>query len=69
MQIFEETRATFRYHASFATPLQQLAAREQKNTPVVLTRLLNEIENRGVDTAGLYYRKFVDTKTLFYFRL
>lgn len=48
----------FRYNASFATPLQQLIQQEQKETPVAFTRLVNEIERRGVDSAGLYYCKF-----------
>ncbi|KAI6183911.1 C2 calcium-dependent membrane targeting and RhoGAP domain containing protein [Aphelenchoides bicaudatus] len=44
-----------RYNASFAVPLQQIVQREQKETPVAFTRLINEIERRGVDSAGLYY--------------
>ncbi|KAI6194524.1 C2 calcium-dependent membrane targeting and RhoGAP domain containing protein [Aphelenchoides besseyi] len=44
-----------RYHASFATPLQQIAQREQKETPVAFTRLINEVERRGIDAPGLYY--------------
>lgn len=39
----------------FGVSLDVLLQKEQKDTPIALTRLIQEIENRGVDTSGLYY--------------
>lgn len=39
----------------FGVPLDKLLQKEQKDIPIVLTRLIQEIENRGVDSSGLYY--------------
>lgn len=38
----------------FGTPLSRLAQRERRDTPIVVTRLIQEIEKRGVDYNGLY---------------
>ncbi|VDK88426.1 unnamed protein product [Litomosoides sigmodontis] len=43
-----------RYDGIFGIPLQQLVAREGRETPLVLSRLLQEIEQRDVDYSGLY---------------
>ncbi|EJD73645.1 rho GTPase-activating protein syd-1 [Loa loa] len=43
-----------RYDGLFGIPLQRLVAREGRETPLVLSRLLQEIEHRGVDYSGLY---------------
>ncbi|MCP9263859.1 Rho GTPase-activating protein syd-1 [Dirofilaria immitis] len=38
-----------RYDGLFGIPLQRLVAREGRETPLILSRLLQEIEHRGVD--------------------
>ncbi|PAV56768.1 hypothetical protein WR25_05026 isoform C [Diploscapter pachys] len=38
----------------FGVPLSRLLQRERRDTPIVLTRLIQEIEKRGVDYNGLY---------------
>ncbi|CAB3411317.1 unnamed protein product [Caenorhabditis bovis] len=38
----------------FGVPLSRLIHRERRDTPIVLTRLIQEIEKRGVDNNGLY---------------
>ncbi|VDN36905.1 unnamed protein product [Gongylonema pulchrum] len=43
-----------RYDGVFGVPLQRLLAKERRETPLVLSRLLQEIEQRGVDYSGLY---------------
>ncbi|VBB31336.1 unnamed protein product, partial [Acanthocheilonema viteae] len=43
-----------RHDGLFGIPLQQLVEREGRETPLVLSRLLQEIEHRGVDYSGLY---------------
>ncbi|MFH4978503.1 hypothetical protein AB6A40_005212 [Gnathostoma spinigerum] len=43
-----------RYDGVFGVPLQRLLSREGRETPLVLTRLLQEIESRGVEYSGLY---------------
>lgn len=45
----------------FGVSLEQLIQQEQSETPVGLTRLIQEIEERGVDTPGLYYRNIYST--------
>lgn len=45
-----------RYDGLFGIPLQRLVAREGRETPLVLSRLLQEIEHRDVDYSGLYIR-------------
>ncbi|EGT55743.1 hypothetical protein CAEBREN_21221 [Caenorhabditis brenneri] len=43
-----------RLHGVFGIPLSRLVQRERRDTPIVLTRLIQEIEKRGVDYSGLY---------------
>ncbi|VDN92738.1 unnamed protein product [Brugia pahangi] len=43
-----------RYDGLFGIPLQRLVAREGRETPLILSRLLQEIEHRGIDYSGLY---------------
>ncbi|VDM97968.1 unnamed protein product [Thelazia callipaeda] len=43
-----------RYDGVFGVPLQRLVAKEGRETPLVLSRLLQEIELRGVNHSGLY---------------
>ncbi|KAI1721986.1 rhoGAP domain-containing protein [Ditylenchus destructor] len=43
------------YNATFGVPLSAILQREAKETPIALNRLIQEIEDRGVDTPGLYY--------------
>ncbi|CAD6193999.1 unnamed protein product [Caenorhabditis auriculariae] len=38
----------------FGAPLSRLVQRERRDTPIILTRLIQEIEKRGVDYNGLY---------------
>lgn len=45
------------YNATFGVPLSAILQREAKETPIALNRLIQEIEDRGVDTPGLYYCK------------
>jgi hypothetical protein len=39
----------------FGQPLTHLLQREHGEVPLVLSRLVGEIERRGLDTPGLYY--------------
>uniref|UniRef100_A0A915B7U2 Rho-GAP domain-containing protein n=1 Tax=Parascaris univalens TaxID=6257 RepID=A0A915B7U2_PARUN len=43
-----------RYDGLFGVPLQRLVARDRRETPLVLARLIQEIEHRGLDYSGLY---------------
>ncbi|CAJ0957413.1 unnamed protein product, partial [Mesorhabditis belari] len=43
-----------RSDAAFGVPLSRLVQRERRETPVVLSRLIQELERRGVDYTGLY---------------
>jgi hypothetical protein len=43
----------------FGQPLDQLLQREHGEVPLVLPRLVGEIERRGLDTPGLYYREHI----------
>ncbi|CAI5442737.1 unnamed protein product [Caenorhabditis angaria] len=38
----------------FGVPLSRLVHRERRETPIILTRLIQEIEKRGIDYNGLY---------------
>lgn len=40
-------------------PLSRLIARERRETPIALTRLIQEIEKRGVDYSGIYVCEFL----------
>ncbi|VDK55814.1 unnamed protein product [Anisakis simplex] len=43
-----------RYDGLFGVPLQRLVARDRRETPLILARLIQEIEQRGLDYSGLY---------------
>ncbi|VDM36927.1 unnamed protein product [Toxocara canis] len=43
-----------RYDGLFGVPLQRLVAKDRRETPLVLARLIQEIEHRGLDYSGLY---------------
>lgn len=47
-------RLLFRFNGLFGVPLQRLITRDGRETPIILTRLLQEIEDRGTDYSGLY---------------
>ncbi|UMM17334.1 hypothetical protein L5515_013939 [Caenorhabditis briggsae] len=57
---FHDLQAVFRrtvnprLNGVFGVPLGRLVQRERRDTPIVLTRLIQEIEKRGVDLSGLY---------------
>ncbi|KAK6737869.1 hypothetical protein RB195_020150 [Necator americanus] len=57
---FHDMRAVFRRTVNpkmdgvFGVPLGRLLSRERRETPIALTRLIQEIERRGVDCNGLY---------------
>uniref|UniRef100_A0AC35U6J8 Rho GTPase-activating protein 100F n=1 Tax=Rhabditophanes sp. KR3021 TaxID=114890 RepID=A0AC35U6J8_9BILA len=42
------------YESSFGIPLSQLVSKHNSKTPLLLGRLIQEIEARGVDAPGLY---------------
>lgn len=46
----------------FGVQLEQLIKQNKSETPIGLTRLIQEIEERGVDTPGLYYCKIIVLK-------
>ncbi|KAF8361719.1 syd-1 [Pristionchus pacificus] len=52
-QVFRRT-VNPRMDGSFGVPLARLLQREHRETPLVLFRLMAEIEKRGVDYGGLY---------------
>ncbi|CCD70505.1 Rho GTPase-activating protein syd-1 [Caenorhabditis elegans] len=57
---FHDLQAVFRrtvnprLNGVFGISLSRLVQRERRDTPIVLTRLIQEIEKRGVDYSGLY---------------
>ncbi|KJH47296.1 RhoGAP domain protein [Dictyocaulus viviparus] len=57
---FHDMREVFRRTVNprmdgvFGVPLTRLLSREMRETPIALTRLIQEIERRGVDCNGLY---------------
>lgn len=61
---FDDMAKTFSRHFTtensnnmFGIPLEQIIKQDQLETPIGLSRLIQEIEERGVDTPGLYYCK------------
>ncbi|CAI2342648.1 unnamed protein product [Caenorhabditis sp. 36 PRJEB53466] len=57
---FHDLQAIFRRTVNprldgvYGVPLSRVIHRERRETPIVLTRLIQEIEKRGVDYSGLY---------------
>ncbi|KAL7079803.1 hypothetical protein ACQ4LE_000928 [Meloidogyne hapla] len=57
---FEEMKICFgrtikKPNNHFGQPLNLLLQREQGEVPIILQRLINEIERRGLDNSGIYY--------------
>uniref|UniRef100_A0A1I7WJ82 Rho-GAP domain-containing protein n=1 Tax=Heterorhabditis bacteriophora TaxID=37862 RepID=A0A1I7WJ82_HETBA len=64
---FHDMQAVFRRAVNpridgvFGVPLSRLLQRERRDTPIILTRLIQEIEKRGVDYNGLYICMFIQS--------
>ena len=50
-------RINKRNNHQFGHPLSLLLQREQGEVPIVLQRLISEIERRGLENSGIYYCK------------